>query len=124
MHKSLVTMLTSERILLRVLRDLVVLEVLLAVESLTALSTLIKRMIHMFGLVLLELVLACERHLAMIARERSYIAVSGERVPLKMKRRLKRHATLLTRLVFGRVMQRGMTRKIFSCLERMPAQIA
>ena len=79
-------MLTSERILLRMLRDLVVLEVLLAVETLAALAALVKRMIHMFGLVLLELVFARERHLAMIARERPQIAVSGERVPLQMKR--------------------------------------
>lgn len=51
-HESLLTVLARERILLRVLRDLVVFEMLLAVEAFRTLRTLVQRVIHVLRFVL------------------------------------------------------------------------
>jgi hypothetical protein len=102
-NKTLGTVFTRERILLGVLTDLVVLEMLLAVEALAAIATRVERVIDVLGLVLFEFVLAGERHQAVVAPEGPDVAVTGESVAFEVKRGLERLAALVTRLVLERL---------------------
>lgn len=79
-HESLLTVFARKRILLGVFGDLVVFQVLLAVEALGALRALVQRMIDVFRLVLLELVFARESHVTVNATKGSNVAVTRERV--------------------------------------------
>jgi hypothetical protein len=124
MHEAFATMFTHERKLFRMLADLMVFEVLFAIEAFIALSALVQRMVHVFGFVLFELVFACKRHLTMIALEWTYVAVSSERMSFQVKRGLKCHATFLTRFELGEIVQCGMFRQVFARLERVSAYFA
>jgi len=123
MHEAFATMFTHERKLFRMLADLMVFQVLFAIEAFITLGTFVQRMIHMFGFVLFEFVFARKRHLTMIALERTYVAVSCERMAFQVKRGLECHAALLTRFVFGEIVQRGMFRQILARFKRVSTYV-
>ncbi len=77
-------------------------------------------MVDVLGLVLLELVLAREGHLAVEAAKGPQVGVARERVPLEVERRLERLAaqrTLLVRLHV--IVLRGVLRQLLARLERL-----
>lgn len=108
-HESFSAVLARERILLGVFGDLVVFEVLFPIEALAALGALVQRMIDVFGFVLFELVLARKRHITMVAFERTYVAVTRQRMSFQMKRGLERHAAVLARLVLTIIVQSSVS---------------
>ena len=120
-YEALAAVFARERKELGVLGDLVILEMLLAVEALTALGARVQRLRDVLDLVLLELVLARESHRARRALERLERRVTREQVTLEMKRRLERHAALGARLVLVLVVEGRVSRQILARLERVTA---
>jgi hypothetical protein len=123
MHEAFATMFTHERKLFRMLAYLMVFQVLFSVEAFIALGAFVQRMVDVFGLVLLEFVFACKRHLTMIALERTYIAVSCERMPFQVKRRLECHSAFLTRLELGEIVQRSVFGQILARFKRVRTNV-
>jgi hypothetical protein len=123
-NEALGAVLARERILLGVLADLVVLEMLLAVEALAALAAREQRMVDVLSLVLLELVLARERHVALVAVERTEVGVAREQVALEVERGLECLAALVARLVLERLVFADVLGQLGARLERRGAELA
>ena len=96
--------------------DLVVFQMLLAVEAFATVAARVQRMIDVLGLVLLELVFARERHRAVVALERPHVRVASERMALQMKRGLERLAAFVTRLVFESLVLTNVLGELSPCL--------
>ena len=101
MHEPLPAVLTLERILLRVTRYLVILEMLLAVKPFAALwmPAFEQRMLDVLGRVLLEFVFTRKCHVTLDATERSHVGVTRERVTFEVESRLEGHCAEDTSLV-------------------------